>query len=232
MSLVAMTVTLCASASGILIPGVAHAATPDGRVRLAVRCPGCGERGHLTQSGSARPACRVSRRATWALAGSILATACAGVLVWVFPLTIVPAAVAGVTLSAIALVDLCAHRVPSVLVALLGACALLIHTSRGLTEASLQGGVTAALVMGMVFVLGRLLAGGDAFGAGDVTLSAGLGLLLGFPVVFEGLAAGILLGGAAAVVLLVRRGARTAFAYAPYLIAGSLLVVIALRLTA
>ena len=63
-------------------------------------------------------------------------------------------------------------------------------------------------------------------GAGDVKLVAGLGGILGYPLILYGVFWGILFGGAAALVLLVTRrvGRKDPMAYGPYLALGGWLV--------
>jgi len=63
------------------------------------------------------------------------------------------------------------------------------------------------------------------FGLGDVKLGGLIGLILGFPAVFTGLLAGMVLGGLGAGVMLLSGRARlqTAIAYGPYLAGGAIL---------
>lgn len=80
-----------------------------------------------------------------------------------------------------------------------------------------------AIGLGLFFILA--LIGRGALGAGDVKLAGVIGLMTGYPQVLSALAAGVLLGGLAALALLItgRRGRRSYMAYAPYLALGALL---------
>jgi leader peptidase (prepilin peptidase)/N-methyltransferase len=73
-----------------------------------------------------------------------------------------------------------------------------------------------------VFLIGR----GRMMGAGDVKLAAVIGLMVGYPLVWGALAAGIVLGGVAAIFLIMRQraAAKSYMAYGPYLALGALLV--------
>ena len=92
--------------------------------------------------------------------------------------------------------------------------------------ASMLGG--AAVGFGLfwcLYVLGRVKYGRGALGFGDVKLVAVIGLMTGYPNVLNALVIGAVLGGAAAVILLLTRraGWRSTTAYAPYLAAGAML---------
>lgn len=115
-------------------------------------------------------------------------------------------------------------------------------------EATLAGGLAGLVMMGAVHQLGRLFvrrqarriraAGGslddeEALGAGDVTLAAILGLLLGWPLIWFELLLGALLAGAVGLVivliyLLRGQGAHRALAvympYGPCLVLGAFLI--------
>jgi leader peptidase (prepilin peptidase) / N-methyltransferase len=86
----------------------------------------------------------------------------------------------------------------------------------------------AAAGLGL-FLIFALISRGH-LGAGDVKLAAVLGLMLGFPAVFYALFAGVILGGVAALALLVTRraGRKSYMAYAPYLSVGALGVLLQL----
>ncbi len=89
----------------------------------------------------------------------------------------------------------------------------------GATLSGVGGGLAGAAIMGAVFLV---LPG---FGLGDVKLGGLIGLILGFPAVFTGLLAGMVLGGLGAGVMLLSGRARlqTAIAYGPYLAGGAIL---------
>lgn len=86
----------------------------------------------------------------------------------------------------------------------------------------LLGGLAGFGVFLLVFVIGR----GRMMGAGDVKLAGVIGLMMGYPLVWIALGAGIVLGGVAAIFLIVgrRAGAKSYMAYGPYLALGALFV--------
>ncbi|MEZ4864553.1 MAG: A24 family peptidase [Caldilineaceae bacterium] len=85
---------------------------------------------------------------------------------------------------------------------------------------ALLGGLTG---FGLFLFLALLRRGG--MGAGDVKLAGVIGLMTGYPDVMTALTIGALLGGVAALVLLVSRraGRKATMAYAPYLALGTLI---------
>lgn len=94
--------------------------------------------------------------------------------------------------------------------------------------------VVAGLIAGGVFLLfyflGTLLLGADALGFGDVKLAVFIGMATGlsdFRMV-HALLAGVYIGGAVAIILLVARraGLKQAVPYAPFLVAGTLLTLL------
>ena len=84
---------------------------------------------------------------------------------------------------------------------------------------ALIGGAAGLALFLVIALIGR-----GAMGAGDVKLAGVIGLMTGYPAVFQALFMGILLGGAAAVALLLSRraGRKGHMAYAPYLALGAL----------
>jgi leader peptidase (prepilin peptidase) / N-methyltransferase len=86
---------------------------------------------------------------------------------------------------------------------------------------ALLGGVAGFLAFFAVFLIGR----GRMMGAGDVKLAGVIGLMVGYPLVWGALAAGIILGGLAAIFMIVgrRASAKSYMAYGPYLALGALL---------
>lgn len=139
-----------------------------------------------------------------------------------------PALVATLALAAVAppmaRVDLAEHRLPNALVipALLAGAGGIglswLVSGSPAPGASLLVPVAAAVIYaGLLFVLA--LFGG--MGMGDVKLAAALGLAS--PTVTIALASPLLaflFGGVAAVVVLIRRGARARIAFGPFLLAG------------
>ena len=90
--------------------------------------------------------------------------------------------------------------------------------------AALAGG---ALGLGLFLVLALVQRGG--MGAGDVKLAGLIGLILGYPQALTALLAGIVIGGVVAGILLLSRrvGRRSTIAYAPFLSAGAIIVLLA-----
>lgn len=128
-------------------------------------------------------------------------------------------------LLAITLIDLRSHRIPNVLtLTLLGAAALQILL---LGQPGLLAAATGLLLGGGILLVVAIL-GRGALGMGDVKLAAASGALLGFPAALPGLFLGILLGGLAAMLLLVskRAGRKDPFAYGPYLALGAWIVLV------
>jgi prepilin signal peptidase PulO-like enzyme (type II secretory pathway) len=94
--------------------------------------------------------------------------------------------------------------------------------------------VAAALIAGLafliLFLLGTFLLGQEAFGLGDVKLAFFIGMTTGLSNLrmVHAILAGVYIGGAVAVVLLLTRRARMkqAVPYAPFLVAGTLLTLL------
>jgi prepilin signal peptidase PulO-like enzyme (type II secretory pathway) len=126
-------------------------------------------------------------------------------------------------LLAISLVDFQARRIPDRLVLVLVLWAMVQALWFG--QPALSAAALGLLAGGGVFLVLAAL-GRGAMGAGDVKLAAALGAVLGYPLVFYGLFWGIVVGGAAALVLLITRraGRKDTMAYGPYLALGAWLV--------
>ena len=103
---------------------------------------------------------------------------------------------------------------PAILVAL---AASLLWPGLGL-----QSALLGALVGLAVFVVLQI-AGRGALGTGDTKLAVLIGAMRGLPGVFDALLIGMLFGGLAALffLLVLRKGRKSFFAYAPYLAAGA-----------
>ena len=86
---------------------------------------------------------------------------------------------------------------------------------------TLLGGLAGFLAFLVIYIVGR----GRMMGAGDVKLAGVIGLMVGYPLVWGALTTGIILGGIAAVFILVsqRASAKSYMAYGPYLALGALL---------
>lgn len=87
---------------------------------------------------------------------------------------------------------------------------------------ALIGGGAGFIAFVVVFIIGR----GRMMGAGDVKLAGIIGLMTGYPTVWYALALGIVLGGLAAIFLILgrRAAAKSYMAYGPYLALGALFV--------
>ncbi|HZU14515.1 MAG TPA: A24 family peptidase [Chloroflexota bacterium] len=85
---------------------------------------------------------------------------------------------------------------------------------------SIEGAAAGFALFTALTVIGR-----GRLGFGDAKLAAVIGAMRGFPGVLGALYVGVLLGGVAALVYLVvlRRGRKDYFAYAPYLAAGAVI---------
>ncbi|HEU0205548.1 MAG TPA: A24 family peptidase [Pseudolysinimonas sp.] len=133
------------------------------------------------------------------------------------PAMIPALAVAAVT-PPLTRVDLAEHRLPNRLVA-----PALLAGVAGLGLSVLVSGAPLAPVLASVAYAGLLfvvaLFGG--MGMGDVKLAAALGLASPVPVIALGSALlAFLLGGIAAVIVLIRRGRRARIAFGPFLLTG------------
>jgi leader peptidase (prepilin peptidase) / N-methyltransferase len=130
-------------------------------------------------------------------------------------------------LLVVTVIDLEHHLVLDVMTVPAAAAALLISFLPGgiAPLSALTGGVVGLGLFVLIALFGRLIRRG-ATGTGDVKLAGVVGLMTGFPAVLQALALGIILGGIAALVLLLtHRANRHSFmAYAPYLAVGALVV--------
>jgi prepilin signal peptidase PulO-like enzyme (type II secretory pathway) len=95
---------------------------------------------------------------------------------------------------------------------------------------ALIAGLIAGGVFAVLYFLGTILLGAEAFGFGDVKLAVFIGMVTGLTDLrmVHALLAGIYIGGLVAIVLLVARRARLrqAVPYAPFLVAGTLLTLL------
>ncbi len=95
----------------------------------------------------------------------------------------------------------------------------------GITLSALFGGVVGFVLILLPYMLTR----GAGMGYGDVKLAALIGLVCGFPLVTVALMVGIILGGLAAVFMLLFRlveSRKTAVPYGPFLVAGAAVALI------
>jgi leader peptidase (prepilin peptidase)/N-methyltransferase len=216
-------------ASGLLLPRAAYRlAVPSGE-RWAAACP----LGHAIGGwlGPARcPACTTRRYGLGYGAALACALACGALAltvgahpelaVW---LLLVPAGLV------LARVDLLVFRLPDVLTlpvlaataALLGLAALLPSH-----DGSWLRALVAAAALGAIYLL-MFLVNPAGMGFGDVKLAPTLGLALGWygwPAVFTGTFAGLLLGALTGLALIASRRAtrRTAIPFGPFMLIGTL----------
>jgi leader peptidase (prepilin peptidase)/N-methyltransferase len=140
----------------------------------------------------------------------------------------------GVLGVALAAIDVAVHRLPDrltlpaipLLIALLGAAAVIGHEGGALLRALLGG-----LALAGSFLLLALVRPGE-LGGGDVKLAALAGLALGWlgwPTLIAGAALGFVLAGVAGLALLALRRAtlRSQISFGPYLLAGTLIGILA-----
>lgn len=139
----------------------------------------------------------------------------------------VSALVVTALLVCISLVDFQVRRIPNplVLALLAWAAVQMIWLGRPTVAAALLGLIVAAAV----FILLRFVSRG-AMGWGDVKLEAAVGALVGYPAVVGAMFLGVLIGGLAALILLItkRVGRKDSIAYGPYLALGAWLVLVQL----
>jgi leader peptidase (prepilin peptidase)/N-methyltransferase len=128
-------------------------------------------------------------------------------------------------LLAVLVIDLEHRRVLNIMVAPAAVVALLASLLPG-GPTPVQALIGGALGFGVFFLLA--LIGRGAMGMGDVKLAGVIGLMTGYPLVVAALALGIVLGGVAAIALLVTRraGRKGTMAYAPYLALGTIVVLL------
>jgi prepilin signal peptidase PulO-like enzyme (type II secretory pathway) len=126
-------------------------------------------------------------------------------------------------LVTVSLVDFQTRRIPNSLVLALFGWAVVQVIWLG-QPTPVEAGLGLALAGGMFLVIA--LIGRGALGSGDVKLAAALGAVLGFPLALSGLLLGVVLGGVAALVLLITRrvGRKDPIAYGPYLALGAWIV--------
>lgn len=205
-------------------PGCGRALVPDGWRGLAAvlpptgRCPGCRRR--IGPAAAAVEAVAAVTFGTLVLVGDTALEAAA--FWWV--------AGGGV---ALAFIDLAVHRLPDRLTLTGYAGALLL-----LGAAAVAGGRLDTFGLAVLYGLGMalcylllVLVHPAGMGLGDVKLALALGLVLGWfggAATVLGAAAGFLLaGGYAAVLLVMRRaGRKDAIAHGPFMLAGALAVIV------
>lgn len=176
-------------------------------------------------SADRQPAtCARSAQRTWLLYVATLAAF--GITAWRFgpdPVQIAIGWLYAAFLLTVMVIDFEHRRVLNVMVApaAVAALALSLLPQTPSVESALLGGAVGLGLFVVVYLLSR-----GHLGMGDVKLAGVIGLMLGYPVVVNALVVGILLGAAAALVLLATRRAtrKSTMAYAPYLALGALFV--------
>ncbi len=90
------------------------------------------------------------------------------------------------------------------------------------------GALLGFVAMWVLATMGQLLVGEGALGAGDVKLAAYSGFVVGYPLIIEVLVVTFVLGGIGGLILLLTRrgGLRSAMPYGPYLVLGTLAVLL------
>ena len=174
-------------------------------------CPRCGERRSI--------------RAPLLEAGTILTFFLA---LWRFhadPLHMAVVCLYAAFLLAVLVIDIEHRRVLNVMLAPAAVVALLVSLLPG-TPDPLQALLGGALGFCIFLLLGLVARG--AMGAGDIKLAGVIGLIVGYPAIIIALILGIVLGGAAAAILLITRraGRKSTMAYAPYLAVGAIVVLL------
>lgn len=173
-------------------------------------------------------------RATWLVP---LAALVGGALAGTWsdqPALAVVLVLASVVLLLLCAVDLDVHRLPDVLTGpafvgvLLGLLVVALATGAWGTW---RRAVLAALVLGLVYLVLVIAGRGQGMGLGDLKLAPTLGLLMGahsWSAVLTGTMAAFLLGGVAALWLLLARGASrdTHLAFGPAMVGGALVALL------
>jgi len=158
------------------------------------------------------------------LIAATMAASALAVLVIADAVAIVLAVIYAALLLTILVIDLEQRRVLNVMLgpAAVGVALCSLFAPPPTPWMALAGGLVGFAIFLAIGIVGR-----GAMGGGDVKLMGLVGLMVGYPAIFAAMIYGILLGGAAALFLLVtRRGTRkSTFAYAPWLALGALITV-------
>jgi leader peptidase (prepilin peptidase) / N-methyltransferase len=187
------------------------------------------------------PALRCGHCRSWIGAPIAIELAAAGIVALLFARIGVQPALAGFAFLgvlgvALAQIDVAVQRLPDrltlagypALIALLSLAAAVTGTWQDLVRALL-----GALVLGGVYLLLGLLSGGQ-LGGGDIKLAGLIGLVLGWAgwgALVAGASLGFVLAALAGLALLATRriSRRSMISFGPYMLAGSLLAILAVR---
>lgn len=119
------------------------------------------------------------------------------------------------------------HRLVLNKVLLAAGAVALAASVAGLTWAPPLTGALLGGAAGLALFLFIAVVGRGAMGLGDVKLAGFIGLLVGFPAVFNALLLGVVFGGVAALgAILMGRGRKSTIAYAPWLSLGAVVTLV------
>jgi len=227
--------------AGVLVNYLSDVLPTQRRLAVPV-CRECGQK-YTWKDYSLITACRsCGKPRSWRTYITLVAGICLSLALWLNPpmgmgywLGLVVLAYLGL----VVVIDI-EHRLILNMVTLPGAVlGLVTGTIRYNLASSLLGGLAGLAIMLLFYWLGTLFAryrarklgtddGEEALGFGDVTISAVLGLMLGWPVIMYGLLFGVLAGGLISLALILilvaarRYQSMTVFtAYGPYLVFGA-----------
>jgi leader peptidase (prepilin peptidase) / N-methyltransferase len=163
----------------------------------------------------------VGRRAPVLEAAMITVFAYSAWLLGERPLTLVVVWLYVAYLLTVLVIDLEQRRVLNLMALPMAGLALAFSLAPGMPGpvAALVGSAAGFGFFALLYVVGR-----GKLGMGDVKLAGVIGLMVGWPAVVQALVVGVLLGGVAALALLLSRraGRKSTMAYAPYLALGAL----------
>lgn len=151
------------------------------------------------------------------------------------PVLVVIQALAAIALVVLGAIDIDVFRLPDTITYPLAGGLVVALLGAALVEEDVDSWVRAllaGLALGGFYLVLVLIGGGAGMGLGDAKLAPSLGMLLGFlswPHVLLGTLVAFLLASIAAVYLVVFTGAgrKSHLAFGPYLVAGTLLVLVA-----
>lgn len=174
-------------------------------------------------------------RSTWWVLPACVVVPVLAVLAWPGEPVVAVYAPAALVLIVLAAVDLDVFRLPDALTK-----PLCVGVGVGLFVVAMIGddldawvrALICGVVLGAIYLALVLIGSGSGMGLGDAKLALSLGMLLGYQSiahVFVGSLVSFLIAGVAAVYLMAFRGAtrKSHLAFGPYLVAGTLIVLVA-----